>query len=130
MWEMARKRRLVTVNGQSQGGNMDRQRRILSGLALMLGLLPALLGNGGTCADYVYPNNGQTYTYTQRVTIVNNCADAAYAIMTTPSDALSEALWANATVPGNTIWWAESPGRMTGATSALPRRRASASASA
>ena len=83
---------------------MSRQPCILSGLVLIVGLLPALLGNGGgTCTSYTYPGDGNTYTYTQRVTIVNNCADAAYAIMTTPSDPLSEALWANATVPGNTI---------------------------
>ncbi len=58
-----------------------------------------------TCASYTYTGVTPSFTstYSNRVTFVNNCADPAYVIMTTPADPLSEALWANATVPGNSI---------------------------
>lgn len=38
------------------------------------------------------PNTNQTFNYTQRVQVFNNCADAAQILMTTPDDPLSRAL--------------------------------------
>ena len=38
------------------------------------------------------PNTNQTFNYTQRVQVINNCADAAQVLMTTPDDPLSRGL--------------------------------------
>jgi len=40
-------------------------------------------------------NPNQTFSYTQRVNVINNCADAAQVLLTTSADPLSRALLAN-----------------------------------
>ncbi len=67
--------------------------RLLVPVLLLLGLVPLLPARGLADATAVCSSSA-TAGFTKRVTIVNNCSDAASVVMTTPAAASSETLWA------------------------------------